>query len=109
MRTRFKATVVSTFAGLLLFAGAIPILPLDEHALRVAQRLGYPATPTQAPPMRVLRLARQALGREAGRDPAVLRRLAQYFTHHGMSTCTETAPHCGVCPLARDCEWIRRQ
>jgi endonuclease III len=89
-------------------------LPLDEHPLRVARRLGYgkavplPAA-ADAPAVKVVRLTRQALQREAGRDPATLRRLTQYFTHHGLSTCTETAPHCGVCPLAYDCEWLRRQ
>jgi endonuclease III len=94
---------------LALFSGAVAVLPLDEHALRVALRLGYAPAPAGAPPVRLVRLVRQALTKEAGRDPAALRRLAQYFTHHGASTCTEHAPHCPVCPLAHDCEWIRRQ
>ena len=95
---------------LLLFSSRVPVLPLDEHALRVAVRLGYvpPAAATR-PPSRILSLARQALVRESGRELARLRALSQYFTHHGLSTCTETAPHCTVCPLAHDCEWIRRQ
>ena len=95
---------------LVLFSGETPVLPLDEHALRVATRLGYGAgTPDIAPPARLLRMVRQALMRNSGRDVVTLRLLSQYLTHHGLSTCTETAPHCTVCPLALDCEWIRRQ
>jgi endonuclease III len=94
---------------LLLFSGAASVLPLDEHALRVALRLGYAPGPADRPPARVLSLVRQALMRESGRESATLRLLSQYFTYHGLSTCTETAPHCSVCPLAHDCEWIRRQ
>ncbi len=94
---------------LLLFSGAAPVLPLDEHALRVAQRLGYAAHARDRSPARMLSLTRQALIAESGREVATLRLLSQYFTHHGLSTCTEAAPHCTVCPLAYDCEWIRRQ
>jgi endonuclease III len=94
---------------LVLYSGGAAVLPLDEHALRVALRLGYAPGVAQHPPARVLRLARQALMRETGREHEILRAVSQYFTHHGLSTCTEAAPHCTVCPLAHDCEWIRRQ
>jgi endonuclease III len=94
----------------LLFASGLPVLPLDEHALRVALRLGYgPGPRDEATPVRALSLARQALAREAGRDLVTLRTVSQYLTHHGLSTCTEAAPRCTVCPLAPDCEWIRLQ
>ncbi|MGH9349118.1 MAG: hypothetical protein ACRD26_17825 [Vicinamibacterales bacterium] len=93
-----------------LYSGGAPVLPLDEHAVRVAARLGYAAgTDESLRPARVLSLVRQALTREAGREPAALSTLSQYLTHHGLSTCTDAAPHCTVCPLAHDCEWIRRQ
>ena len=94
---------------LILFSGAAPVLPLDEHALRVALRLGYAKAARERPPARLLSVVRQELLRESGREPDRLRSLAQYFTHHGLSTCTETSPHCRVCPLAFDCEWIRGQ
>jgi endonuclease III len=93
----------------LLLSGDSPVLPLDEHALRVALRLGYAAAAAGRPSARMLSLVRQALMRESGREPGALRMLSQYFTHHGASTCTESAPHCTVCPLAYDCEWIRKQ
>jgi endonuclease III len=94
---------------LLLYSGAAPVLPLDEHALRVSLRLGYAPGAAHRPPARVLSLARQALMRESGGELATLRLISRYLSHHGLSTCTETAPHCVVCPLAPDCEWIRRQ
>jgi endonuclease III len=109
---------------LLLFAAGIPILPLDEHAFRVAQRLGYgrradvevgpcddaqPADSAAGPTTRLLRATRHALAAEAGRDVDTSRALTLYLTHHGLATCTPVAPHCTVCPLAADCEWLRRQ
>jgi endonuclease III len=95
---------------LLSFGGGHAVLPLDEHALRVARRLGYPAAaPSDESTVRALRLARQALTRESNGSVESLQAISRYFTHHGLSTCTETSPHCAVCPLATDCEWIRRQ
>jgi endonuclease III len=105
---------------LLSFGGSHAVLPLDEHGLRVARRLGYPpaafakATASTGAledesTVRVLRLARQSLTRESNGSVESLQAISRYFTHHGLSTCTESSPHCGVCPLAPDCEWIRRQ
>jgi endonuclease III len=94
----------------LLFGGGHAVLPLDEHALRVARRLGYPkGILDEAGTLATLRKARQSLTRESDRSAESLRLLSQYFTHHGLSTCTEASPHCSICPLAFDCEWIRRQ
>jgi endonuclease III len=92
---------------LLLVSSSHPVLPLDEHALRVARRLGYGVDCPM--PIRMLRMTRQAVMAESGRDVDTLRTVSQYFTHHGLATCTQTAPHCTVCPLAPDCEWLRRQ
>jgi endonuclease III len=116
---------------LLLYAAGIPVLPLDEHAFRVAQRLGYgmpadlkagPGADARAdfqvgptfdfdvgPTTRLVRATRRAVVAEASRDIEILRIVSQYLTHHGLATCTTVAPHCSVCPLAPDCEWIRRQ
>jgi endonuclease III len=103
---------------LLSLGGGHAVLPLDEHALRVARRLGYAASAKATAPgpafedestVRVLRLVRQALTRESNGSVESLQAISRYFTHHGLSTCTETSPHCNVCPLAMDCEWIRRQ
>jgi endonuclease III len=92
---------------LLLGSSSHPVLPLDEHALRVARRLGYGVDWPM--PIRVLRTTRQAVMAESGRDIETLRLVSQYFTHHGLATCTQAAPHCAVCPLAADCDWLQRQ
>jgi endonuclease III len=92
---------------LLLFASDLPLLPLDEPALRVARRLGYGVEANH--PMRVLRSTRQALVRECGGNVGTLKSVARFFTHHGQSACLETSPHCTVCPIVDACEWIRRQ
>lgn len=96
---------------LLLFAGRHPLVPLDEPALRVARRLGYCGGErrTDVPPARIVRAVRRALAAEIDGDLETARLASIYFTHHGLTTCTEAAPHCGVCPLAVDCEWLRHQ
>jgi endonuclease-3 len=104
---------------LVLFSGGVPVLPLDEHAFRVARRLGYgqrsdlevgaTSDAEVGPTTRLVRATRQSVMAEAGRDLDTLRALTLYFTHHGLATCTQVAPHCTVCPLAPDCEWLRRQ
>jgi endonuclease III len=92
---------------LLLFASGHAVLPLDEHALRVARRLGFGIDHER--PVKTLRATRRAIVADSGRDVDALRAVAQFFTHHGLVSCTEISPHCAVCPLAPDCEWLRRQ
>jgi endonuclease III len=92
---------------LLLFSSGIPVLPLDQHALRVAERLGYGEGGESA--IRAVRAVRRSVMAESGRDVGTLRALTLYLTHHGLATCTQVAPHCTVCPVAPDCEWLRRQ
>jgi len=92
---------------LLLYAGGHAVLPLDEHALRVGRRLGYGIDDER--PIRMLRATRRAILSECGREISVIRSVAEFLTHHGLLTCTETSPHCTVCPLAPDCEWLRKQ
>ena len=96
---------------LLLFAGAHPLVPLDEPALRVARRLGYggDTRETILPAARMLRAVRRTLAAEIGGDLETARTASIYFTHHGLTTCAESSPHCAVCPLALDCEWLRHQ
>ena len=96
---------------MILFSTNMPVLPLDEHAFRVAQRLGYGtrADLKVGPTTGLLRATRDALMAESNRDVETLRAIALYFTHHGLATCTEAAPHCTICPVAPDCEWLRRQ
>jgi adenine-specific DNA glycosylase len=75
--------------------------------MRVAQRLGYGEPAPHR--LRSLRTTRQALLRESGRDPHTLRAVSQFFSHHGLTTCTEAAPHCTICPVATECAWVKLQ
>jgi endonuclease III len=96
---------------LLLFASHHPLVPLDEPALRVARRLGYGGCAREdgPPTARAMRSVRRALAPTIGGELEIARASAVYLTHHGLTTCTEASPHCAVCPLAVDCEWLRHQ
>jgi endonuclease III len=84
---------------LLLFAGNHAIVPFDAAHARVAIRLGlgHPDATDLA------RSALDAFGAALSSDLILIRRAVVYFAHHGMTTCTESDPHCKVCPLLPDC------
>jgi endonuclease-3 len=86
---------------MLLFAADHAILPVDARVSRVGRRLGYGEAAgdfkTQA------RSVQEALARELPASVDAYRRAFLYLSHHGGATCTESEPHCLVCPLARDC------
>jgi endonuclease III len=86
---------------MLLFAGGHAVMPVDSRVLRVAVRLGLAADdrkPTQ-------RSVRRALSSLLEGDVDAVRAAFVYLSHHGAVTCTTRDPHCGVCPLLRDCPY----
>ena len=86
---------------MLLFAADHPVLPVDARVSRVARRLGY--GDTEADFARTARSIRRALSAELPGTLEAYRRAFIYLDHHGAATCTESDPHCGICPLLRDC------
>src|SRR5678809_1590934 len=86
---------------MLLFAADHPVLPVDARVSRTARRLGYGEP--HANFKRTARSIRQALASELPATAAAYRQAYLYLAHHGASTCTETDPHCGVCPLLSEC------
>jgi endonuclease III len=86
---------------MLLFAADHAVLPVDAGVSRVARRLGYGEVHenvrTQA------RSVQTALVRDLPCSPGEFRRAYLYLSHHGAATCTESDPHCPVCPLLREC------
>jgi endonuclease-3 len=86
---------------MLLFAAGHPVLPVDARVSRVARRLGY--GDTQADFTRTARSIRSAISAELPATLDSYRRAFIYLDHHGAATCTESDPHCGICPLLRDC------
>jgi endonuclease III len=86
---------------MLLFAADHPVLPVDARVSRVARRLGY--GDAEGDFTRTARSIRRAVSGELPGTLEAYRWAFIYFDHHGAATCTESDPHCGICPLLRDC------
>jgi endonuclease-3 len=86
---------------MLLFAADHAILPVDARVCRVGRRLGYgePAGDFK----KQARSVQDALARELPVSVDAYRRAFLYLSHHGGATCTESDPHCAICPLLKDC------
>jgi endonuclease-3 len=92
---------------MLLFAAGHRVLPVDARLSRVARRLGYGGR--QADVAGTARAIRRAVSAELPATLEAYRLAFAYLDHHGGATCTETDPHCGVCPLRPDCpEGLKR-
>jgi endonuclease-3 len=92
---------------MLLFAADQLIFPVDARVNRVARRLGYgdPSDDFR----RQARSVQQALIQELTPSVAAFQHAFVYLSHHGSSVCTETEPHCTICPLQKSCpEGLRR-
>ncbi len=86
---------------MLLFAADHAILPVDARVSRVGRRLGYGEGAGDF--KKQARSVQTALTRELEGSADSYRRAFLYLSHHGGATCTESDPHCIVCPLLRDC------
>jgi endonuclease-3 len=86
---------------MLLFAAGHQVLPVDARVSRVARRLGY--GDTQPDFRRTARAIRDAVSAELPQTLDAYRRAFVYLDHHGAATCTESDPHCSVCPVLLDC------
>jgi endonuclease-3 len=86
---------------MLLFAADHAVLPVDARIGRTTRRLGYGEQFTAF--NRTARSIRRALAVELPATAVAYRRAYLYLAHHGANTCTETDPHCGVCPLVPEC------
>ena len=87
---------------MLLFAADQPILPVDARVSRVGRRLGYGEAAGDF--KKQARSVQEALANELPASADAYRRAFLYLSHHGGATCTESDPHCVVCPLLKDCE-----
>ena len=86
---------------MLLFAADQSVLPVDARVSRAARRLGYGEQ--SADFKRTARRIRAALAGELRATVERYREAYLYLSHHGSVTCTETSPHCDVCPLLSEC------
>ena len=92
---------------MLLFAADQPVLPVDARISRVARRLGYGEAAQGFHEDRAI--GSRSPVRAAPARAAVYRRTFLYLNHHGAATCTETDPHCPVCPLLEECPEGRKR
>jgi len=86
---------------MLLFAAGHAVLPVDARVNRVGRRLGYGSGAADF--RKSSRSVQQALSAQLPQNVEAFRRAFLYLSHHGASTCTESDPHCSVCPLLTDC------
>ena len=86
---------------MLLFAADHPILPVDARISRVGRRLGYGEA--SADFKKQSRSVQGAMTQELPASVDAYRRAFLYLSHHGGATCTESDPHCPVCPLLKEC------
>ena len=86
---------------MLLFAAGHAVLPVDARVNRVGRRLGYGSGASDF--RKSSRSVQQAMTAELPKDVDAFRRAFLYLSHHGAATCTESEPHCSVCPLLKDC------
>ena len=92
---------------MLLFAADQPILPVDARVSRVGRRLNYGETGGDF--KKQSRGVQEAMVRELTASADEYRRAFLYLSHHGGATCTESDPHCVVCPLLKDCPEGKRR
>jgi endonuclease-3 len=92
---------------MLLLAADQQILPVDARVSRVGRRLGYGDASHEF--RKQARSVQDALTRELPSSVDAFRRAFLYLSHHGGATCTESDPHCPVCPLLDDCPEGRRR
>ena len=85
---------------MLLFAADHAILPVDARVCRVGRRLGYGKGGDFK---KQARSVQDALARELPVSVDAYRHAFLYLSHHGGATCTESDPHCAICPLLKDC------
>jgi endonuclease-3 len=92
---------------MLLFAADHPILPVDARITRVGLRLGYGEPSDDF--RKAARTVQHGLTRELPPVVDAFRRAFQYLSHHGAATCTESDPHCHICPLVSECPEGKRR
>jgi endonuclease-3 len=86
---------------MLLFAADHAVMPVDARVSRVGRRLGYGES--MADFSKTARSVREALSADLPSDLESYRAAFLYLSHHGGATCTETDPHCAICPLLKEC------
>lgn len=92
---------IKTASLVLLFCFSMPVMPVDTHVHRVAQRLGIigpKVDPTRA---------HVILDKLLPKDPYFLFNYHINNLLHGQRICIFAAPRCEKCPLTDICDWYQ--
>lgn len=92
---------IKTATLVLLFCFAKPVMPVDTHVHRVAQRVGVigaKVDPTAAHPLLLALLPP---------DPTILYNYHIANLRHGQKICVWRDPLCEKCPLTEICDWYQ--
>ncbi len=90
---------IKTATLVLLFCFGKPVMPVDTHVHRVAQRtglIGAKVSPTAAHPL---------LWALLPADPYILYNYHINNLLHGQRVCVAGTPRCALCPLTDMCDW----
>ncbi|WP_242510152.1 endonuclease III domain-containing protein [Hymenobacter persicinus] len=90
---------LKTASLVLLFNFQKPVLPVDTHVHRVAQRVGMIGPKTS------VEKAHQVLLAQLPKDPVVLLNFHKHNYWHGQHICFFTKPDCARCPLKSLCNY----
>jgi len=93
---------IKTASLVLLFCFSKPVMPVDTHVHRVAQRVGL-IGPKVTPNM-----AHAQLLALLPPDPYVLFNFHIANLKHGQKICVWGTPHCERCPLTDICNWYQQ-
>jgi len=87
-----------TAACVLLFALRKPVFPVDTHVHRVTRRLGL--IPPKTTPEKTGLLLEELLPQETYYPFHV------NLIRHGRAICKAARPHCDICPIAQECDYL---
>ena len=90
---------------ILLFMRSGPTLAPDSNGLRVLTRLGFCSEHKNY--AATYRSALDATAPMLPRDFSWLIPAHLLLRKHGQAVCRRSEPHCGVCPLKKQCQWFR--
>lgn len=97
----FPGVGAKTAACVLMFTLGRPVLPVDTHVHRVAQRLGLIGPKVNADQ------AHDQL--QALLDDCQVYSFHVHLIEHGRRICHARRPECGRCPVRAECDWYQAQ
>ena len=102
-----KLRTPRAFADFLLMYTGAPIFALDPQIVRVATRLGFVRVKTEKPFEKIYKDVQKALEAETPKNTDALLRAHGLLHRLGGDLCLPV-PHCGQCPLLKECPFAKK-